>query len=73
MKCEFCNAETTQKKVRKQHWFQGRLYIVENVEAEVCRECGERYFHAGTLDKIDRFIAGDHPVISTLSVEVVSA
>jgi len=73
MKCEFCNSETTQRKVRKQHWFQGRLYIVENVDAEVCAECGERYFHATTLDRIDKVIAGDHPVKELLSVEVLSA
>jgi YgiT-type zinc finger domain-containing protein len=73
MKCEFCNSETTHKKVRKQHWFRGRLYIVENVDAEVCLECGERYFHATTLDQIDKIIAGDHPVKELLSVEVLSA
>lgn len=72
MKCEFCNSETNLKKVRKQHWFQGKLYIVENVDAEVCEECGERYFHATTLDAIDRLIAGDHAVKEVLSVEVLS-
>jgi YgiT-type zinc finger domain-containing protein len=73
MKCEFCNSETTSKQVRKQHWFQGKLYIVENVEAEVCVECGERYFHATTLDRIDKVLSGDHPVKELLSVEVLSA
>jgi YgiT-type zinc finger domain-containing protein len=73
MKCEFCNSETSLKKVRKQHWFQGKLYIVENVDAEVCDECGERYFHATTLDAIDKLIAGDHAVKEVLSVEVLSA
>lgn len=29
MKCELCNSDTTQKKVRKQHWFNGSLYIIE--------------------------------------------
>jgi hypothetical protein len=29
MKCELCNSNTMQKKVRKQHWFNGSLYIVE--------------------------------------------
>ena len=42
MKCELCNANTTQKKARKQHWFNGSLYIIENVDAEICIECGER-------------------------------
>ena len=72
MKCEFCDAETISRPVRKQHWLKGRLYIVENVQAEVCPECGERYYHATTLDAIDQMIAGDHDVKEVLSVEVVS-
>jgi len=72
MQCEFCDSETVRKKVRKQHWYKGNLYIVENVDAEVCRECGERYFHATTLDGIDNMIAGEHPVKQVLSVEVLS-
>ena len=73
MKCELCNADTVGKKVKKQHWLKGRLYIVENVDAEVCSECGERYFHATTLDRIDQMIAHDHPVKEVLSVEVLTA
>ena len=49
MQCEFCSSDTATRSVKKQHWFKGRLYIVENVKAEVCPECGERYFHATTL------------------------
>jgi YgiT-type zinc finger domain-containing protein len=73
MKCEFCDGGTVAKSVRRQHWFKGRLYIVENVVAEVCQECGERYFHATTLDAIDRMISADHPVKEVLSVEVLTA
>ena len=72
MICEFCGGKTTKKKVRKQHWLHGRLYLIENVEAEVCRECGERYFHAKTLDAIDRLLESDHPVKDKIQVEVVN-
>lgn len=72
MTCEFCGAATTKKKVRKQHWLRGKLYLVENVEAEVCTECGERYFHAKILDAIDRLLEGEHEVKENLEVEVVS-
>jgi YgiT-type zinc finger domain-containing protein len=71
MICEFCGGETRKKRVKKQHWLQGRLYIIDNVEAEVCQECGERYFHATTLDVIDRYLLTEHPVKQQLSVEVV--
>ncbi|NJR51656.1 MAG: YgiT-type zinc finger protein [Leptolyngbyaceae cyanobacterium CSU_1_3] len=72
MICEFCEGQTVQKKVKRQHWLEGKLYIVENVDAEVCLECGERYFHARTLDAIDRFLKTDHPIKQRLEVEVVS-
>jgi YgiT-type zinc finger domain-containing protein len=72
MICEFSGGQTIKKYVRKHHWFNGKLYIIENVEAEVCRECGERYFHAKTLDAIDRLLEGEHEVRESLQVEVVS-
>jgi YgiT-type zinc finger domain-containing protein len=72
MICEFCGGQTAKKKVKKQHWLHGKLYIVENVEAEVCSECGERYFHAKTLDKIDRLLETKHSVKGKMEVEVVS-
>ncbi len=72
MKCEFCEGETTARKVTKQHWLNGRLYLVENVSAQVCRECGEQYFSAETLDEIDRLLSGRHDVTRKLEVEVVT-
>ncbi len=72
MKCEYCNGQTAKKKVTKQHWLGGKLYVVENVQAEVCGDCGERYFHATVLDAIDALLQGKHRVKEKLEVEVVS-
>ena len=72
MICDFCSGQTIKKTVRKHYWLNGQLYIIENVEAEVCRECGERYFHAKTLDAIDHLLEGEHEVRESLRVEVVS-
>jgi len=72
MICEFCGGNTIKKTVKRSHWLKGRLYIVENVEAEVCTECGERYFHAMVLDKIDRYLLAEHKVKERVNVEVVS-
>lgn len=72
MICEFCEGQTSKKLVKRQHWLNGKLYLVENVEAEVCSQCGERYFHAQTLDKIDRMLEAEHKVKELVEVEVVS-
>ncbi len=75
MNCGFCECETVTKRVRKQHWFKKRLYIVDDVEAEVCTECGERFFHASTLDQIDSLLSGEHQsrVKEVWNVEVLAA
>ena len=73
IRCEFCEGETVLRRVRKQHWHKGGLYIIENVETEVCQDCGERYFQATVLDKIDAMIEGEHEVKELLSVEVLTA
>ncbi|MEF9426899.1 MAG: YgiT-type zinc finger protein [Candidatus Mariimomonas ferrooxydans] len=72
MICEFCEGQTLKKKIKKQHWLRGKLYIVENVKAEVCSECGERYFHATILDEIDHLLESEHTVKDRIDVEVVS-
>jgi HTH-type transcriptional regulator / antitoxin MqsA len=72
MTCDYCQGTTKTRRVKRHHMHKGRLYIVENVPAEICQECGERYFSATTLDNIDRMLAGKHKVKKTLQVEVVS-
>jgi YgiT-type zinc finger domain-containing protein len=72
VECEFCGGKTRTKNVKRQHWLNKKLYIVENVQAEVCTECGERYFHAKTLDALDKYLSKQHVVKEKLDVEVVS-
>ena len=72
MICEFCGGKTRKKQVKRQHWLREKLYIIENVEAEVCVDCGERYFHATTLDEIDRYLLSDHKVKERIRVEIIS-
>jgi hypothetical protein len=49
-----------------QHWHKGRLYTVDNVEAQVCRECGERYSHDIVPDKINAITGSKHEVMEVL-------
>ena len=60
--CEFRGGRTKAKNVKRQHWLNKKLYIVENVQAEVCTECGERCFHAKTLDALDASRSERHVV-----------
>jgi YgiT-type zinc finger domain-containing protein len=72
MTCEFYSCDTITKHVTRQQWLNGQLYILENVPAQVCLDCGERYFHATTLDQIDQLLQAEHAVKQMLNVEVVT-
>ena len=56
MKCEFCNGTTVPKIVNKYHRLNKKLYYIENVPADVCQNCHEKYFQARILDRIDEMI-----------------
>ena len=39
---------------------------------QICMECGERYFHAKTLDEVDTYLLSKHAVKAQISVEIVN-
>ncbi len=51
--CEYCNSEVRPKRVTVHYRHKGRLVIIENVPAGVCRRCGERYYDARTVEKME--------------------
>lgn len=57
-RCYFCRAEMERRRIRHVHEWGKRIYIFENVPADVCRQCGESYFDPETLKKIDAIVDG---------------
>jgi len=54
--CEYCDGKVHAKKVTVQYRHKGRLVIIENAPAGVCRGCGERYYDATTLEKMEAVV-----------------
>jgi YgiT-type zinc finger domain-containing protein len=52
--CEYCDGELRPKTVCVHYRRRGQLTMIENVPARVCRRCGERYYDAVTVERIDR-------------------
>ncbi|MBI5179414.1 MAG: YgiT-type zinc finger protein [Nitrospinae bacterium] len=54
-KCSFCgNKNFTQKKVQYLYKGGDRFLFVNDVPCEECDFCGEQYFKAGDLKKIEK-------------------
>ena len=53
--CNFCgNKNFREKHVQYIYRHDGQFLVVNNVQCEECEYCGEQYFKAGVLKKIEK-------------------
>ncbi len=51
--CSFCGGEVEERRVDYDYRRRGRLLVISNVPAGICRQCGEKYFTAEVVKKMD--------------------
>ena len=72
MPCEFCEGIVRDRQVRDDYWSGDNLIIIENVPVGVCDRCGERYYSAAVLEKMDRIAGRRLKIKRTIKVPVTS-
>jgi YgiT-type zinc finger domain-containing protein len=58
--------------VRHVHQWRERVFIFENVPAEVCIQCGETYFGPAALEQMDKIVAAPPEPEEVVHVPVYS-
>ena len=56
MKCAFCKGNTEERLITYVQEYKGRVVIIENVPAEVCTQCGEKFIGPEVAEKIQRLV-----------------
>jgi YgiT-type zinc finger domain-containing protein len=56
--CEFCDTGKPQEKrlVTLTRRYKGKVYVFENVPAQVCPNCGHRYFDGPLMLKLEQLM-----------------
>ena len=67
--CHYCGGEVDEKKVRVDFWWEGKLYLIEDVPVGLCKQCGEKYFTARVSKEMDELVKSK-TVERTLQVPV---
>ncbi len=67
--CFYCKGPLRIRRIEHMHHWRGRHYLIKNVRAEVCDQCGEAFLSPATLKEIDRLVLQDRPT-GRLSVAV---
>lgn len=55
-KCTFCGGELEERVVTHPQSYQGKIYILENVPAEVCSQCGEVLLRPEILERMQQLV-----------------
>ncbi len=55
-KCSLCGAKLVTKTIKYTQELDGKIYVVENVPAQVCSQCGEVYLSPDTVDVLQKII-----------------
>jgi len=54
--CHYCGGEIEEKKIRVDFWWEGKLFLIEDVPTGVCGQCGEKYFKAKVSKAMDELV-----------------
>ncbi len=55
--CPFCKGRVRTQRIEHVHRWKGALYILRNVPAETCTQCGETFFAPVALKAMDQIVA----------------
>jgi len=50
--CLYCKGQLEEKLVTRVQQFQGHWYLIENLPAFVCQQCGETFYSPETHDRV---------------------
>ena len=55
-KCSVCKGNLVNKKITYTQELEGKVYVVSDVPALVCDQCGETYLSPDTVDRVQEVI-----------------
>ena len=70
-KCYFCGAKIKDEAVQVDFWWGEKLIIFKEVPAEVCQQCGEKFFDAKIYKEMERMSRAEAKPSKSITVNVI--
>lgn len=72
-KCMYCGGTLVKRNVNRMQEFEGHWYLIENVPALVCEQCGEVYYSMAANDMVLRLVSEPNAPVREERVKVFDA
>ncbi len=69
-RCPLCGGELEARRINHPQDYNGKIVILENVAAEVCRQCGEVLLRPDVLERVQQAVWSETPPRRMTSVPV---
>ena len=69
-KCPVCGSGLEQKRITHPQQFEGNNIILENVPAQVCRQCGEVFLAPSVVERLQKVVSSAGTPKRTAAVPV---
>ena len=70
-RCYFCKGRVVEKKVRVDFRWGDELVVIEDVPAEVCQQCGEKYFGPEVYKQMENLAKTKEKPIKHVAIDVI--
>ena len=67
--CAFCQGDLEEKTITYPTEHKGRVLIIENVPALVCKQCGETLLRPEVTEKLQKIVWGEAHQPKTIKVD----
>lgn len=70
--CIYCGGKVVGRKERLDYRYHGQLFIIENVTAGVCIQCGERFLKANVAHMLEKLASSSNAKVKMVTVPVLA-
>ncbi len=71
-RCYFCRGPIAQRRIEHLHRWEGRIFLIKDLLADVCEQCGETYLSPEVLERIDQAVSQSEMATEFITVPVLS-
>ena len=70
-RCYFCKGVVKESRVRAIREREGQIFVIDDVPAQVCTQCGEQFYRGWVLEEMDRLASGKEPAEQEIKVPLL--
>lgn len=71
IRCYFCKGKIVEKRVRVDFRWGEELVVIEDVPAEVCQQCGEKYFSPEVYKAMENLAKTNARGVRHIAIDVI--